>query len=110
MEALIESVRAALAGDAGEEARAAGADACRTILTALDAKPGEPMAAPASAIASAAPAPGLPVAAIVSAPGSMPTDQLLEAAIARLRAALPPGTDIPRAAPLKFHIVPLQRG
>src|SRR5262249_13164235 len=39
---LIEAIRAALAQSATAEQKAIGAQACRTILTALDAQPGKP--------------------------------------------------------------------
>jgi hypothetical protein len=49
---LIGSVRAALTRGASAELRAAGATACRSILTVLEAKPGQPLAvAPSLAVA-----------------------------------------------------------
>src|SRR5262245_1817611 len=42
---LIGAIRSAVAPGASPEARAAGATACRSILTVLEAKPGEPLAA-----------------------------------------------------------------
>jgi hypothetical protein len=101
MDALIESIRAALAPDASPEARASGAEACRTILTAL-----EPAAE--AAAATAAP-PEVPVATILDAMRGIPADQLLDLAIAKLRAALPPGTQVPAVAPLKFNLVAVPR-
>ena len=98
MESLIETIRTAVAPDATAETRAAGAHACRTILAALDAKPGEPMAA------AVAPQP-LQIATIVSALRDMPTDQLLDLAIARLRTMLPAGTDVAPVKPISFHFV-----
>ncbi len=53
MENLIEALRLATLTEATDEARATGAQACRTLLLALDAKPGEPLAAPASAVEGA---------------------------------------------------------
>ena len=100
---LIEAIRAAVAPDAPAEARIAGIDACRTILAALGATPGEPM------LATAAPAPS-PIAAIVAGLRSVPPDRLLDLAIAKLRAALPSDAEAPAVSPLKFHIVPLPRG
>src|ERR1700689_3583592 len=99
MDTLIESIRAAVVADANPEARAAGAAACRTILAALDGIAGEPM--------TAAAAPPSPIAAVVSSLRGVPPDQLLDLAIARLRAALPTGTEVPRVEPLKFHLIPL---
>lgn len=44
METLIDAIRLSIASDASVEARTAGARACRTILAALEAKAGEPLA------------------------------------------------------------------
>ena len=101
MENLIESIRVALAPDATNEAKVAGASACRTILAALDAVPGQPIAA--------APIPHpqtLPIANAVAVLRSVPAEQLLDLAIAKLRAALPAGTEVPQAQPLKFQMIP----
>src|SRR5262245_53693896 len=43
MDNLLDSIRAAVAPGASDETRASGASACRTILTALEAKAGEPL-------------------------------------------------------------------
>ncbi|MEJ7602403.1 MAG: hypothetical protein WKG01_31205 [Kofleriaceae bacterium] len=99
MDQLLEAIRTATATDASDEARAAGAQACRTILTALEATPGELLAP--------TPIETTPVQAVVAALRGVPPDQLLDLAIARLRAALPAGTDVKPVAPLKFHILPL---
>jgi hypothetical protein len=101
MKELLESIAAALAFDASTEARVAGAYACRTILTALEASPGMP-------IAEATTTPSSPVATVVAALRGVPPDQLLDLAIAKLRAALPAGTDVPQVKPLKFNIVPVR--
>jgi hypothetical protein len=98
MEAVMETIRNAIAPDATPEAKAAGVTACRAIITALDAAGGEPMPAP-----TAAP-PATQLAAIVGALRGMPPDQLLDLAITRLRAALPPGTE---AQPVKTYKVPI---
>lgn len=105
MENLIESIRAALAPDAIAEAKLAGASACRTILAALEGTPGQPLAAPA-----VVPMSGSQIAGMVSALRGVPPDQLLDLAIQRLRAALPAGVEVPRAQPLKFHIIPVAKG
>src|SRR5256885_16844697 len=101
MEELLTSIRNALAADATPELRGAGVAACRTILAALEATPGEPYKAvgvvpDASAIASA-----------VAALRGVPPDKLLDLAIAKLRAALPAGADVPAVKPLAFHLVPI---
>jgi len=44
MEAMIETIKLAVADGATGEAKKAGADACRTILAALDAEPGVALA------------------------------------------------------------------
>ena len=67
--------------------------------------------APASAPPPPAPAPAVDpaaVATLLASLGTLPPEQLLDLAIARLRAALPPGVDVsPPATPLRFQIVPL---
>ena len=101
MENLLEAIRGALAPDATDEMKAAGIGACREILRALGSLDA-PLAAPPT------PAP-LPIANIVSALRGVPPDQLLDLAITRLRAALPPGTDVPTVKPMKFHLIPVPR-
>ena len=46
MQELLEAIQRAVAEDASAEQKAAGAQACRTILTALEAEPGKPLALP----------------------------------------------------------------
>lgn len=75
---LLDSIRAALASDATAETRAAGASACRTILTALDATPGAPL----GAVPVVAPSPL--AAAIAGVVRSTPPEQLLDLLIAKL--------------------------
>ncbi len=112
MEDLIEKMRAATATDATDETRAEGAQACRTLLTALETKPGEPMA---TAVTVPAPIPSdsaTPLAtvhALASALRGMTPDQLLDLAITRLRAALPAGAEVPTAQAIKFPLVPINR-
>jgi hypothetical protein len=104
MENVIDSIRAAIATDATPEAKAAGATACRAILAALEATPGQPLAP------VVVPFNGSQIAGVVSALRGVPPDQLLDLAIQRLRAALPAGVEVPPAPPLKFNIVPVPRG
>lgn len=104
MEKVIEQIRAALAQDATPDARTAGIAACRAVLAALEATPGAPMAT-----ATAAPTDTNPIASIVGALRGVPPEQLLDLAIAKLRAALPAGTAVPAIAPLKFHLIPVPR-
>ena len=100
MDELLEAIRTATAPDASEEARSAGVIACRTILTALEAKAGEPLVqSPAAS--------GSPVVMAVSALKSVPPEQLLDLAIAKLRAMLPEGVPPPTVEPVKFHVIHL---
>ena len=125
METLIEAIRVAVQSDATDEAKHQGALACRTILTALETKAGEPLVAPTQAptdaptivptivqsdqTATTATPPIGPqqVAAIVGALRGMPPEQLLDLAIARLRAALPSEAATPTVAPVRFQIIPI---
>jgi hypothetical protein len=100
METLVESIRNAVAADATAEARGVGADACRTILAALGATPVEPLAAVAAPTSP-------PIATIVSALRGLPLEQLLDLAIARVRAALPADTALEPVQSLKILRVPL---
>jgi hypothetical protein len=103
MEQLLETILAALASGASDEAKAAGASACRTIVTALEAKAGEPMAMVTPS------APSLPIEAIAAAVRGMPVDQLLDVAIARLRAALPAETAATKVTPFTIPLVPIPK-
>lgn len=96
MEPVIDAIRAAVAPDASFEAKAAGITACRAILAALDATPGQPI--------GAAPVPATPVSAIVGALRGVPPEQLLDMAIAKLRAVLPAGAE---ASPVKPFAIPM---
>lgn len=98
MENLLEAIRAAVVTDASAEVRAAGAQACRTILAALEATPGAPIQATA--------VPDVPIANLVATLRGVPMEQLLDLAIARLRATLPAGTAVPTVQPIKFQFIP----
>ena len=100
MDDVIDSIRAAVAADATPDAKAAGIASCRTILAALDATPGQPIVPPPSIS---------PIAAMVGALRGVPPDQLLDVAIARLRAALPAGAESTAPTPLKMHIITLPK-
>ena len=113
MDTLIEAIRVALLPDATDEAKHQGALACRTILTALDTKKGEPIAASTES-PTPSPPPTPPafqpeqVAAIVGALRGMSPEQLLDLAISRLRAALPANVaPTPVAPPIRFQIIPV---
>jgi len=103
MDQLLEAIRAAVSSDASDEAKVKGATACRTILIALEAKPGEPMQMPGAA------APSLPIEAIAAAVRGMPVDQLLDVAIARLRSALPADAALPKTKTFTIPLVPVPR-
>jgi hypothetical protein len=101
MDTLIDQIRAALTEGATDDSKQAGANACRTILTALDAKAGEPLAA-APPAASAQP--------VLAAIGKMDLNQLLDLVIARLRAVNGASTSDDKARstlarPVSFPIV-----
>ena len=70
MQELIDVIRAAIATDASKEQKAAGVQACRTIITALDTEPGKPLT-----LAGIAP---------VQATSRVSLDQVLDLMIARL--------------------------
>jgi hypothetical protein len=70
MQALIEAIRVAVATEASTEQKASGAQACRTILAALDTEPGKPFVLP-----------GMPMPAATS---RVSVDQMLDLMIARM--------------------------
>jgi len=99
MEQLLEAIRAATSPDATDEVKASGATACRTLLTALEAKAGEALAAPVPLPITSTP----DVGALVAGIRDVPVDQLLDLAIAKLRTMVPPA----EAAPVRAFTVPL---
>lgn len=113
MEQLLDAIRAATAPNATDEIKAAGANACRALLAALEAKQGEPLAAPPPVATSTPKETPLidatQVQAAIRALGSMQPEQLLDLAITRLRAALPAGAAVAPAQPVKFQMIPLPR-
>ena len=78
MQSLIETIQIAVADGATAEQKAAGAVACRTLLAALEAKPGVPLVA-------APDAPTSPMQMLAR----LEPDQALDLVIAKLRAAVP---------------------
>jgi hypothetical protein len=96
---LLEVIRSALANDVTEESRRAGAQACRTILASLE---------PPRVQQEPPPFNPAQIAGLVSALRGVPVDQLLDMAIAKMRAALPAGTSVPRVEPVKFQLIPVQ--
>jgi hypothetical protein len=95
---LITSIHAAVAPNASADVRAIGATACRSLLAALEAQAGQPLAAAPSAPAST-------LAGMLSAFASMPREQLLDLLISKLRAALPPGTPTAVTGAPRFHLI-----
>ena len=104
---LIGSVRAALTRGASAELRAAGAAACRSILTVLEAKPGQPLAAappfaPPTSWAS-------PISSLLSQPGflaklaAMSRDELIT--LFKQITASPIRPPTPPTAGPRFHLI-----
>ncbi len=100
MESALEAIRLSIDPSASPEAQAAGAQACRAILATLESSP-------VSTMTAAPEASPLPIAQIVGALRGVPMDQLLDLAISRLRAVLPPGITGSPVQSLKFQLVPL---
>ena len=93
MNEMIEAIRVAVAEGATAEQKAAGAQACRTILTALEVEPGK-----AIVIASA------PAASPLA---GMAPEQAMDLLIARLSALVPAEREEPppAARPLRIAFV-----
>jgi hypothetical protein len=103
MEQLIETIRSALDPNADDNAKAAGASACRTVLAALETEPGKPLAPPMTPSSSMA----MAVQQLRNAPPSL----VLDALIAKLKTYLPeePATAHAATSGLKIPFVPLPR-
>jgi hypothetical protein len=91
---LIAAIRTAVA-------RAVGATACRAILTALEAKAGQPLAA----APPTAPTATSPLAAMLSQLAAMPREQMLEFITNFLRTKLPQTTQPQVIAGPRFHLI-----
>jgi hypothetical protein len=104
--ALISSIRAAVAAGASAEARVAGATACRSILTVLEAKPGQPLAAEPQRPAS----PASPITALLKQPGflnqlaAMSREQLLDL-LKQVTGAMPARPQTPSSGGPRFHLI-----
>jgi hypothetical protein len=105
LEAMMASIRSAVTHGASEEARAAGAIACRSILSVLDTKSGQPLpAAPSPATAQKS-----PFAALLSQPGllsrlaAMSREELLDL-LKQVTGAIPARSQAPSSAP-RFHLI-----
>lgn len=97
MQELIEVIRAAVTTGATNEQKAAGLQACRTIIAALDTEPGKPLMPPSLLATSLATRPTL--------------DQMLDLAITRLAtianardAAVLPATQ--KVSPVPTQLLP----
>ena len=105
---LIGSIRAAVSPSASAEARTAGASACRSILTVLEAKPGQLLAtAPPRTLPTAQ---ASPLAALLSQPGllsklaAMSRDELI-ALLKQITGAMPAPSTHPTTAAPRFHLI-----
>lgn len=105
----LASIRAGVARGASAEARAAGATACRAILSVLDAKPGQPLAASPQPLVSPA-SPASPLASLLSQPGllsrlaAMSREELINL-VRQVTGAMPPRASTLSLAGPRFHIV-----
>ena len=105
---LIASIRAAVAPSASTEARTAGVNACRSILTVLEAKPGQLLAATPPRTLPTAQA--SPLAALLSQPGllsklaAMSRDELI-ALLKQITGAMPVPSTHPTTAAPRFHLI-----
>lgn len=102
IDAAIMTIRNATTPDATSAARQAGATACRALLAALEGSQGEPPA-PVTQISPTA------IANALATFRSLPTDQLLDIAIAKLRSALPDGVEPTPGTRLTFNIASIPR-
>jgi hypothetical protein len=104
--ALITSIRAAVARSASPEARAVGASACRSILTVLEAKPGQPL----GTMPQPAPSAASPITALLKQPGflnqlaGMSREQLLDL-LKQVTGAMPARAQAPASAAPRFHLI-----
>lgn len=105
---LIASIRAAVTPSSSAEARMAGANACRSILTVLEAKPGQPLAATPQRTSSTAQA--SPLATLLSQPGllsklaAMSRDELI-GLLKQITGAMPARPSAPTTAAPRFHLI-----
>lgn len=86
---LIDTIRVATADGATPDQKRAAAAACRTLLTSLEARPGETLGLP---ILASHPMAALPTAAPASPLAmlaQLDVDQVLDLVIAKLRARVP---------------------
>ena len=105
---LIAAIRAAVTRGASAEVRAAGAMACRSILTVLDAKPGQPLAAttqPASLGSTTSLLGGLlSQPGLLSRVAAMSRDELINL-LKQITGAMPASARTPATAGPRFHLI-----
>jgi hypothetical protein len=104
--AMIASIRSALAPNASPQARTDGAAACRSILTVLDAKPGQPL----TGTPPTSTQPQSPLASLLSQPGllaqlaAMSREQLLDL-VKKVTGAASPQPQSPTSGVPRFHLI-----
>lgn len=101
LDGLIASIRASVAPGVSAEARAAGATACRAILTALEAQVGQPLAAAPPASSS----PALQLLSMLPQLAAMPREQLLASLRDKFPAGAPSPKPLQRVAGPRFHLI-----
>lgn len=92
IETLVQQIREAADPNTSEQTRAAGAQACRTLLAAFEARQGETLAQQSPT------APTPPIAAVVNILRNTPVDQLLDLEIAKLQSITPAQEAMPRVS------------
>jgi hypothetical protein len=102
---MITSIRSAVVPNASPQARTAGASACRSILTVLEAKPGQPLIAAPPAPTQ----PQSPLASLLSLPGltqlaAMSREQLLDL-LRKVTGAAAPQPQSPANGGPRFHLI-----
>jgi hypothetical protein len=108
--ALLAAIRNALAKGASPEARTAGASACRSIATVLEAQPGQPLAPTAPPAGAAS-----PIAVLLKQPGllsqlaAMSREQLLDL-LKQVTGAAPARTQAPASGAPRFHLIQIPPG
>jgi hypothetical protein len=107
---LIAAIRASVARGASAEARIAGATACRSILTELEAKPGQPLVALPPPPPAASTSATSPIAALFSQPGvlsrlaAMSRDDLINL-VKQVTGAVQPRPQTPTSGAPRFHLI-----
>lgn len=105
---LLALIRAALTRGAAADTRAAGATACRSLLTVLEAKPGQPLLAAPPPAAPTSPA--SPIASLLSQPGllsklaAMSRDDLIDL-LKQITGAMPVPAPTPSTSGPRFHLI-----